>query len=217
MAWEQRELLEYHRCSPTQKGVWDMPRKANTMNPEELSGLCDLGSSPNQQGCFSQSQTEQGTAEVLSQCSSEPGPQGWSFQNSDKDRSCWCPADAPGSLSGTPLRQPCGAGCVTVSSAELGLRWAAGIHSLTTRRHFGGTKIVSERQRIQTEGRERCQKWEGEITWKNQLYIPLNEKCCGQKIPNHRTENRLKHQEERNNYMSVIFCYSSKVKLHFDV
>lgn len=21
MAWEQRELLEYHRCSPTQKGV----------------------------------------------------------------------------------------------------------------------------------------------------------------------------------------------------
>lgn len=89
MAWEQRELLEYHRCSPTQKSVWDMPRKANTMNLEELSGLCDLGSSPNQQGCFSQSQTEQRTAEVLSQCSNEPGPQGWSFvQNSDKDRSC---------------------------------------------------------------------------------------------------------------------------------
>lgn len=48
---------------------WDMPRKANTMNLEELSGLCDLGSSPNQQGCFSWSQTEGRTAEILSQCS----------------------------------------------------------------------------------------------------------------------------------------------------
>ena len=48
---------------------WDMPRKANTMNLEELSGLCDLGSYPNEQGYFSQSQTDGSIAEVLIQCS----------------------------------------------------------------------------------------------------------------------------------------------------
>lgn len=34
-----------------------MPREANAMNLEELSGFCDLGSYPNQHKCFSWKQT----------------------------------------------------------------------------------------------------------------------------------------------------------------
>lgn len=84
-----------------------MPRKANTMNLEELSGLCDLGSSPNQQGCFSQSQTDQRTAEVLCQCSSKSGPQCWSYSELRKRQellmSYWCSWESHWHSSEAPL------------------------------------------------------------------------------------------------------------------
>lgn len=170
-----------------------MPRKANTMNLEELSGLCDLGSSPNQQGCFSQSQTDQRTAEVLGQCSNESGPQCWSFiQNSGKSQELLTSWESNWHSSEAPLWSWVCNCILCWPGAEVSCRNPDPDIQEDT---FWGNQN-SQLKAEDSEDRGSCQNWEREITWKNQFYIPLNEKYweTEKKILNYRTENRLKHQ-----------------------
>lgn len=116
---------------------WDMPRKANTMNLEELSGLGDLGSSPNQQGCFSWSQADRRTAEVLSQSSSSSVLSARALFRVQKKTGA---ANVLLMFLGVKLFW---IWCVTTTCADLELRWGAGIQALTDKKTIsGGTKTV---------------------------------------------------------------------------